>query len=156
MTIDELNGLPAGRAERELLRCCGSRRWAAAMVSARPFPDLDHLKRSADTIWKGLAPGDWLEAFAAHPRIGDRPAGGWAAQEQAGVSEAARTRFAELNRAYEARFGYIFIVCAAGRSGGELLTALERRLMHNAEDELPIAADEQRAIMQLRLDRLLA
>jgi OHCU decarboxylase len=158
VTIDDLNRLPPDQAEGELLKCCGSRRWAAAMAAARPFRGLDHLKQSADTIWKALAPADWLEAFAAHPRIGDRPAGGWAAQEQGGVSvsDAVRARFADLNRAYEARFGYIFIVCATGRSGSELLAALEERLTHNAEDELPIAAEEQRAITRLRLDKLLA
>jgi len=156
VTIDQFNRLAPDEAHRELLRCCGSRRWAAAMVSARPFRGLEHLAQSADTIWKGLPPADWLEAFAAHPRIGERVAGGWAAQEQAGVSDAARARFAELNRAYEARFGYIFIVCAAGRSGGEMLAILEERLTHDAVDELPIAAEEQRAITQLRLGKLLA
>jgi 2-oxo-4-hydroxy-4-carboxy-5-ureidoimidazoline decarboxylase len=156
MTIADLNALPAADARRELLACCGSTRWASEMAAARPFHDVAAIKATADAIWARLAPADWLEAFAAHPRIGDRLSGGWAAREQAGVSEEARARFAELNRVYEARFGYIFIVCATGRSSEEMLATLEARLNNNPELELRVAAGEQRAITQLRLDKLLA
>jgi OHCU decarboxylase len=155
VTVAELNTLDAERARREFLRCCGSSRWADAMVQARPFPDRRTLARIADDIWAALGREDWLEAFAAHPRIG--ASGGlsaWSRDEQSGVDEAVRERFARLNQGYEDRFGHIFIVCASGRSGAELLRDVERRLGNDADDELREAAEEQRKITQLRLDKL--
>ena len=128
------------------------------MTRARPFRDLDSLAVTGDVIWSALHPDDWLEAFGAHPRIGDLKAGGWAATEQAGTAAAdptIRDRLAELNRAYEARFGYIFIVCATGKSASEMLTMLEGRLSNDAGRELPIAAEQQRQITRLRLAKLL-
>jgi len=124
---------------------------------------------AADAIWADLAPSDWLEAFAAHPRIGAgqgeaservNQAGtaerrDWSAQEQAGVTDDSRQRFLELNRDYEARFGHIFIVCAAGKSGGEMLALLERRMRNNPHDELVEAAEQQRQITRLRLAKLI-
>lgn len=110
-----------------------------------------------------LQPDDWLEAFSAHPRIGDssRAPGHptWAAQEQAGLqsaSEMVRARLAEANRRYEARFGYIFIVCATGKSADEMLAIVEERLSHDPETELQVAGEEQRNITRLRLERLLS
>jgi len=114
------------------------------------------MTRRADTIWAGLTPSDYLEAFAAHPRIGERAGSAWSAQEQAGVADTERSRFLELNRAYEARFGYIFIICAAGRSGAEMLSELQRRLRHGPVEELAIAAEEQRRITRLRLEKLVS
>jgi OHCU decarboxylase len=161
------------------LRCCGSSRWARQMTAARPFASAGTMSETGDALWRALDRADWLEAFAAHPRIGDQaglPAearsaevgqaggagragsAGWAAQEQAGVAGAAEEttrRLAEANRDYEARFGYIFIVCATGRTAGEMLALLEQRLRHDAGEELPIAAEEQRQITQLRLRKLL-
>jgi len=130
------------------------------MAAARPFASEKAMGTTADVIWSWLAPADWLEAFSAHPRIGASPAAGpsWSAQEQAGASAApapVKDRLAQLNREYEARFGYIFIVCATGRSADEMMTILERRLHNHPDDELRVAADEQRLITRLRLAKLL-
>jgi OHCU decarboxylase len=157
VTLEELNALDRSTAVAGLVQCCGSRTWAAAMADARPFPDTGALLRAADAIWLSLDSQDWCEAFFAHPRIGASGSGmsAWSKDEQSGVGESDRARFAALNRAYEERFGHIFIVCAAGRSGGDLLSALERRLQQQAEEELHEAAEEQRKITRLRLARLI-
>jgi 2-oxo-4-hydroxy-4-carboxy-5-ureidoimidazoline decarboxylase len=158
MRLDELNALDAEAAARELRRCCGSTRWSQRMAAARPFPDLAALIGAADRIWADLERGDWLEAFAAHPTIGEKAGPAWSAQEQSGVAGApleVTARLAIANRDYEARFGYIFIVCATGKSAAEMLGLLERRLGDDPEQELRIAADEQRKITRLRLARLL-
>ena len=157
MTLQELNTIDADAAERELRRCCGSTQWAARMAAARPFRDLDDLLARADAAWRALDPGDWLEAFAAHPRIGQPTGSAWASQEQAGAARASaevRDRLASANRDYEARFGYIFIVCATGQSADVMLAALEDRLTNDPQRELQIAGDEQRKITRLRLEKL--
>jgi OHCU decarboxylase len=155
MRLDELNALSAAEAERELLRCCGSARWTRMMAAARPFASSDAMAVTADVIWAALGADDWREAFAAHPRIGAAAAGPWASAEQAGVGDGSRERFAQANRDYEARFGHIFIVCATGKSGDEMLALLERRMRNNPAEELREAADQQRAITRLRLTKLL-
>ena len=157
MTLRELNAIDADAAAREFQRCCGSTRWTARMAAARPFRDLDDLLARSDATWRALAADDWLEAFAAHPRIGQQGGSAWSAQEQAGADGAAadvRNRLAAANRDYEARFGYIFIVCATGKSADEMLAALEARLHNEPPRELRIAADEQRKITRLRLAKL--
>ena len=131
------------------------------MAAARPFAGVEAMAETADAVWRSLDRADWLEAFAAHPKIGAGTAGapGWSDDEQAGVAGAAeqtRRRLAEANRDYEARFGYIFIVCATGRTAGEMLALLEARLRHDAGEELRIAAEEQRQITRLRLRKLIA
>ena len=158
MTLDELNMLPSLEAEATLLRCSGSRRWAGQMASARPFATCDALYEAAQRIWWSLDPDDWREAFAAHPRIGERRGTAWSLQEQSGAQSAAETTQAQLaavNAAYEARFGYIFIVCATGKSGDEMLTVARRRLGNDPASELRVAATEQAAIARLRLGKLL-
>src|SRR3954469_6793513 len=163
MKLRDLNALDDEAAGREFLRCCGSSRWAHGMVAARPFAALEAIETRADTIWWALEPDDWREAFAAHPKIGGANPGAagerdWAAQEQAGVAVAAHDtlrRLAVANRDYEARFGYIFIVCATGKTAAEMLVLLEARLRHDAGEELRIAAEEQRRITRLRLGKLL-
>ena len=150
-----------GREEAEaLLRgCCGSAEWARRMAGERPFRDLEHARRAADRIWRGLSREDWMEAFRSHPRIGDRSASGRAALEQAGATSAPATlqeALAAGNRSYEARFGRIFLVCASGKSAPEMLALLEERLGNDPETELSVAAEEQRKITQLRLERLFA
>jgi 2-oxo-4-hydroxy-4-carboxy-5-ureidoimidazoline decarboxylase len=190
MTFDELNALDEEAAADAFLRCCGSSRWARLMAAARPFRDADAMSATADAVWLALDRADWLEAFAAHPRIGAGgaaragEAGGagaprpgeaaeagkaeeageegrigahWSDDEQRAVVDAGsgtRRRLAEANREYEARFGYIFIVCATGRTAAEMLGLLEGRLRHDAGDELQVAAEEQRRITQLRLRKL--
>jgi OHCU decarboxylase len=158
--------MPRFEAEAALLRCCGSAAWARRMASERPFRDVDAAREAADRIWWDLAPEDWLEAFRAHPRIGEREAQtaqdaasrAWSAAEQSEVARAPspeRADLAEGNRAYEARFGYIFIISAAGKSAEEILAELRTRLAHDPDAELRVAAEEQRKIARLRLERLL-
>jgi OHCU decarboxylase len=165
LSLDQLNGLQAEDARNLLLRCCGSTEWARRMVERRPFHTLVELESAADEVWRNLDGADWLEAFAAHPRIGERevPAAaaatsGWAVQEQSGAREATSetlARLAAANREYEDRFGYRFIVCATGKSAAEILVMLEQRLPNSADVELAVAAEEQRKITQLRLNKLL-
>ena len=157
MRLEELNALDTPAVEQALLRCCGSSRWARLMAAARPFAHAEALNAKADAIWKSLDRADWLEAFATHPKIGETGRG-WSAAEQAGMAGAAdtlRQRLAEANRAYEARFGYIFIVCATRRSADEMLGLLERRMINPPDAELAVAAEEQRKITRLRLAKLL-
>jgi OHCU decarboxylase len=157
MRVDALNALPAADAERALLGCCGSTRWAQRMAEARPFATAHAAGLAADTIWATLDRADWLEAFAAHPRIGARPDSGssWSAAEQSGVGPSSREAFERLNRDYEARFGHVFIVCATGRSGAEMEAIIQRRMGNNPDDELREAAEQQRQITRLRLAKLL-
>ncbi|CAN5306960.1 hypothetical protein BH20ACT9_BH20ACT9_16170 [soil metagenome] len=153
-----LGTLPRGQAESQLLACCASRRWAAGVAGQRPFHDLPRLEGTADAVWWDLGPEDWLEAFAAHPRIGERGAGGWSPGEQAGArtaDEATLAALAEANRAYEQRFGHVFLVCATGKGADEILDELRRRLGNDPGTELGVAAEEQRKITRLRLGKLL-
>jgi OHCU decarboxylase len=141
-----------------MLACGGSKRWARGMARARPFSDESALLAGADRTWLELSEDDWLEAFAAHPRIGAR-ASGQAAAEQAGARGASPETLAALaraNREYEERFGYIFIVCASGRSAEEMLDLCRRRLHNAPAEELKVAAEEQRKITRLRLERWLS
>ena len=164
-TVPEFDDLPAARAAELLRPCCGASRWVAEMVARRPFGTLDELLAGADEVWWSLGPDDWREAFAHHPRIGERTAAvtqdargaAWSAGEQAGVAAAsgdARAALAEANREYEARFGHIYLVCATGRGAEELLAAARARLANDAESELRVAAEEQRRITRLRLEKL--
>ena len=166
MTLDELNRLPAGEAGEAFERCCGSSRWVAGMLAARPFTDAPALFAAAARAAEPLERDDWLEAFSHHPRIGDvstlrakfANTAAWAATEQRGAAAAAEETLASLaegNRAYERRFGYIFIVCATGKSAEEMLALLRARLDNPPDRELPIAAEEQRKITRLRLEKLL-
>ena len=165
--LPRLNDLPAAEARAELLRCCGSSRWVKAMLARRPIADAATLFAAADEVWWSLEPAEWREAFAHHPRIGDRDSlrarfattAQWAAGEQAGVDEAAEellASLAEANQAYEERFGYIFIVCATGKSAEEMLALLLARLPHPPQEEIRIAAGEQARITRLRLEKLLS
>ncbi len=161
-----LNSLPGHKATQELLQCCGSKRWAALVSDARPYADVAGLIAQADEIWWSLDPNDWLEAFRSHPKIGEKKAAEtvsaqssqWSGQEQAGVnttSTETTDALATLNRAYEQRFGFIFIICATGKTSDEMLAALRERLEHDAAEELPIATAEQSKITALRLKKLL-
>ena len=165
LTIDEFNALPAPQATDAMLRCCGAAKWAGKVVSRRPYKSFDDLLIAADEAFAELEPGDWLEAFSHHPRIGDLESlrakfattAGWASGEQSGVSmvrEMTLAVLAEGNRAYEEKFGYIFIVCATGKSADEMLDLLERRLPNEPEDEIQTAAAEQMKITHLRLHKL--
>jgi OHCU decarboxylase len=151
------NRLPEQEAVRDLLACCGSRAWARAMAQRRPFGSAEDLLAAADSIWRDLAPEDWLEAFRAHPRIGEH-ASGTAAREQAGTVSApaeVREALARANREYEERFGHIFIVCATGKSAEEMLAICRARLHNDPKTELATAAEEQRKISRIRLEKYL-
>jgi len=158
--LEELNALPNAAAEAELLRCCGSSRWAKIMAEARPFDRIEQLYGEAEKTWWNLRPADWLEAFRAHPKIGERrPEAAWSGQEQAGMSDATPAvvdAVARANQDYFSRFGYIFIVCATGKTAAEMLSRLESRLLNNADQELQVAAAEQNKITRLRLEKLIA
>lgn len=166
MTLEGLNALPAAQAEAELLACCGSRRWARETAARRPFGGVGALLAAADEVWWSLAPDDWHEAFRAHPRIGERkaerPEQGterWSGQEQAGLRDAdaaLRLELADANRAYEERFGWIFLVNATGKTPDEMLALARGRLSNPPDDELLVAAEEQRRITRIRLEKLLA
>ena len=127
------------------------------MAAQRPFPDLETVLAHADRVWCSLSEQDRLEAFRAHPRIGERAAGG-SEHEQSGTRDASAeliSQLAEANRWYEQRFGHIFLICATGRTADEMLAALNERLGNDARTELRIAAEEQRKITRIRLERLL-
>jgi 2-oxo-4-hydroxy-4-carboxy-5-ureidoimidazoline decarboxylase len=161
LTLDRFNHLPEDKAVAELLAVCHSRRWADAVAAGRPYADVAALQRAADEVWTGLSPEDWLEALEAHPRIGERggASADWSRQEQAGVGDAGedvRERLARGNADYEARFGHVFLISAAGRSADEILAALERRLGNDPRTELREAAGEHRRITRLRIEQLLA
>jgi 2-oxo-4-hydroxy-4-carboxy-5-ureidoimidazoline decarboxylase len=159
MTLVELNRLSETRAEAEFLRCCGSHRWAHLMAAERPFAGGAVVMAVAQRLWWSLAVADWLEAFAAHPRIGDPATSAWSAQEQGHAVTApadVRERLTRGNRAYEERFGYTFLVCATDKSAEEILATLDHRLHNEPGDELQIAADEQRKITAVRLIKLMS
>jgi OHCU decarboxylase len=157
VTLEMLNALPPAATEQELLRCCASPRWAAAVAANRPFSSVEELMAKADDIWWSLEGGDWLEAFAAHPRIGERGVG-WAVEEQAGVRGAEGAvlgRLTTLNHDYERKFGHVFLIFATGKTAAQMLAELERRLSNDPATELRTAAGEQARITRLRLQNLL-
>jgi OHCU decarboxylase len=163
--LERLNLLPAGEAEEELLKCCGCNDWAQRLIAQKPFESVDDLIAKADRVWWSLEPSQWLEAFHSHPKIGERQAARataaeaqkWSTDEQSGIRNAApdtMSALAELNRRYEEKFGYIFIVCASGKSSEQMLSILSQRLENHPDEELRIAAGEQAKITELRLKRL--
>jgi 2-oxo-4-hydroxy-4-carboxy-5-ureidoimidazoline decarboxylase len=160
--LREINEAPADGARAILSRACGSSRWVDRMMARRPFANDAKLLFAARNEWFGLTEADWLEAFSHHPRVGDRAAlemrfpktHDLSAKEQAGVGAAGEdllTALAEGNSAYHDKFGFIFIVCATGKSAGEMLALLRERLTHDRANELRIAAEEQAKITALRL-----
>jgi len=161
-----LNALPEAAAREALERCCGSSRWVAELLAERPFESDVALFAAADRVWAALGRDDYLEAFAHHPQIGASLAelrarfaatSVWSNQEQSGVRGADESTLEALcakNAQYLARFGYIFIVCASGKSAREMLSLLDARLDNAAEVELRLAAAEQAKITRLRLEKL--
>ncbi len=160
--LAKLNIMTPLDATTALLRCCGSAAWAAAMCGHRPFEDDTALLRLADRIWFALPEASHLEAFAAHPKIGATggaaAASSWSQGEQAGATHAEadlRAELARLNQSYEAKHGFIFIVCASGRSAAEMLAELRARHDRDRAHEVRTAAEEQAKITRLRLAKLL-
>jgi 2-oxo-4-hydroxy-4-carboxy-5-ureidoimidazoline decarboxylase len=165
MDLAAINAWAEMEAKEAFRRCCGSTRWSRAMESMRPFRSEAAMLEAAELVWWALEASDWLEAFAAHPKIGARgearaehaATAAWSKAEQSGTERATEDvleKLSLLNRRYEARFGYIFIVCASGKSAEEMLAAIESRLLHSPEDEIGCAAAEQAKITRLRLERI--
>ena len=161
-----LNALSAEEAGSVFLDCCGSTEWARQMTASRPFMTVDSLFERAERIWFDLSVADHLEAFAAHPAIGSSKAAAtqqaraadWSAGEQSGVNAAGeqiKSDLAEANRLYRDKFGFIFIVCATGKTAEEMLSISRARLGNSVETELSIAAEEQNKITEIRLKKLL-
>ena len=158
LTLAELNAAPDDELTTTLLACCDVPGWAREVREGRPYADLDSLLAVADHAARGFGPGDVERALAAHPRIGERAQGdgaeaAWSRREQSGVDrhEATRTALVEGNRAYEERFGRVFLICASGLSAEEILTSLRGRLDNDAEAEAEVTAEELRKIALLRL-----
>ena len=167
MDLTTINCWNEETAREALTRCCGSGRWVDAMIHRRPFATIEELYQGANDIWSSLNAGDWLEAFSHHPKIGGKDSlrakfastSNWSAGEQAGVKAAREEvldKLAEGNDAYEKRFGYIFIVCATGKSADEMLSLLHQRLDNDPETELHTAMREQSKITRIRLEKLLS
>ena len=152
-------------ARQAMLACCGAKRWAAEMVALRPIANVMDLSETADRVWSKMQEPDWLEAFACHPRIGERgpldseaKSAIWSKQEQSSAGTAGESVLADLakgNRMYEERFGFTYIVCATGKTAEEMLAILRRRLAATRDAELREAAEQQRQIMQIRLGKWL-
>jgi allantoicase len=161
-----LDSLTEPDARAVLIDCCGAPRWIDAMLAARPFERPEALLAASDATFQRLSSDDWLEALRHHPRIGERraqraqsaQAAQWSAGEQAGVSgagEASLAQLSDLNRQYESRFGFVFLICASGRTADEIAAALRQRLENDPAAELATAAAEHRKITALRLEKLL-
>jgi 2-oxo-4-hydroxy-4-carboxy-5-ureidoimidazoline decarboxylase len=167
VTVEELNALPEARFVEEAMRCCGSTRWAKGMAARRPFAGREALLAAADAEWSGTTEADWREAMTHHPRIGAdvsklrekyKATASWSSQEQQGVSAADEETLQGLargNTEYEQRFGFIFLVCATGKSAKEMLELLRARLPNPPDVELRVAAGEQAKITRIRLEKLL-
>jgi 2-oxo-4-hydroxy-4-carboxy-5-ureidoimidazoline decarboxylase len=161
------NQLPAPEAAQEILPCCGSVAWARAMSARRPILDEATLLAGSDKIWNHLQTHDWMEAFSKHPRIGERKApqaassqsASWSTQEQKDVAAAnadVLSALAKANSEYEQKFNRVFIVCATGKSASEMLDILYHRLQNDDATELQAAAEEQRKITNIRLQKWLS
>jgi OHCU decarboxylase len=157
--LNELNRLSPEEAERHLFACFASHAWARRVADGRPYGDPDALLQAAERAWSELEPSDWAEALAGHPRIGERGGASPAAseREQSGVQKApAHTlvQLAEENRRYEARFGHVFLIAAAGRDANDILAELRRRMRNDPVTEARVAAAEHRNIARMRLETL--
>jgi 2-oxo-4-hydroxy-4-carboxy-5-ureidoimidazoline decarboxylase len=164
-TLDAWNKAEESDALAAMLACCGAREWASAMVALRPIESVFELSEAADRVWATMSEADWMEAFASHPRIGERKAThanvkseAWSGREQWSIGTAESTVLTELaegNAQYEARFGFTYIVCATGKTADEMLAILKRRLVNDRTTELREAAEQQRQITQIRLGKWL-
>ncbi len=161
MRVQAFNEMPEAEALQQMISCCHSHHWAQRMLEARPYPDLVALLRCAQTFWTTVGEADLLEAFSGHARIGDlsklRDKFSRAHAEQGQVVKADETvlqSLLQLNQLYEARYGFIFIVCATGKSASEMLELLQQRLSSIRSTELATAKAEQAKITAIRLNAL--
>jgi OHCU decarboxylase len=161
VTLAELNGAPTAEVVAAFCACAASERWVNGLVARRPYASIDGLLATAGALWRELGPNDWLEAMNQHPRIGERSdksatrSAAWSAAEQFAVEDADRLALAQANRDYEAQFGHIFLISAAGKTSREILAALHRRMKNTADVELAIAGEELGKIALSRLAKLL-
>jgi 2-oxo-4-hydroxy-4-carboxy-5-ureidoimidazoline decarboxylase len=165
MNLSLINELDSEKATETFRKCCGSENWAKQMAHARPFSSETELQNRAEDSWKKLSTDDWMQAFDAHPKIGDIESlkkkygatKGWSENEQSGVNgadEQVINDLAAYNQNYEQKFGYIFIVCATGKSAGEMLSILKDRIVNSPDRELTNAIEEQKKITRIRLEKL--
>ena len=166
MALETVNQLSIEQARQTFMQCCTSSAWVERMANSLPFASATEMYKVADQHWSEMGETDVLEAFEGHPKIGDVSSlrakyantKALAGAEQSGVNQAAEDTLkalAEGNQAYEAKFGFIFIVCATGKSAKEMLQLLNDRLPNDRDTELRKAAEEQRKITRLRLEKLL-
>ncbi len=167
MTIEKLNSLKPQEAADELFKCCGSTAWSKKLSEQRPFKNAHDLCETSDGIWENATNEDGLEAFTHHPKIGDikslekkfASTKEWAGGEQSGVNVANQTilqALAKGNDDYENKFGFIFIVCATGKSAEEMLVLLNERIGNDKAVEIKIAMEEQNKITKIRLKKLIS
>lgn len=165
MTIAEFDNLKDEKKKELLTQCCGSSAWVNKMLDCFPVEDLVDLEENAEEKWYECSEKDWREAFEHHPKIGDvnslkakfSNTKSWAEGEQSGVqntSDEVLKELAEYNERYQKKFGYIFIVCATGKSAEEMLGLLKQRINNNPDTEIKIAAEEQNKITKIRLEKL--
>ena len=165
-TSEKINELTKEEAAELFSKCCGAKKWISGMTEARPFKTDQSIFENAWKIWTALDESDWLEAFKHHPKIGDinslREKYSSTKQleenEQSGVNEASMEVLEELSRLndeYEKKFGYIFIVCATGKSADEMLSIINNRINNDPQTEIKLAMEEQNKITKLRLEKLL-
>jgi 2-oxo-4-hydroxy-4-carboxy-5-ureidoimidazoline decarboxylase len=166
MEISALNKLETKAAQLAFMQCCTANAWVERMVAAMPFNHFEALSEQADINWQGLTEADYLQAFEGHPKIGDvsslrekyRSTEKIAAGEQSGVNTATETtltQLKQLNDDYQEKFGFIFIVCATGKTASQMLAILEQRIINNRSDEIINAAEEQRKILQIRIEKMI-
>lgn len=164
--LEGFNRLGQPKVIKSLLDCCGSRNWAEQIAGRRPFTSRTELLSAADNIWNALRPDDWLEAFRHHPPIGgsrakakkSTKASRWSTGEQSTAQAAAPellAKLAEGNHAYADKFGHVFLICATGKTSEEILQAMKERISNSSDTEILVAAEEQRKITRLRLEKLL-
>ena len=156
--LDEFNALPAAEARSRLLAVCAAPRWAQSVAAARPYGSAGELLDTGGATFANLTWDEIAEALAAHPRIGERPAGAsreaaWSRKEQSGVT-GSQDALAQANRAYEERFGHVFLIFASGKSAPEILAAARERLGHDEDTEREVVREELGKIVRLRLERL--
>ena len=167
LTFQELNSLSASDAAAHFRTCCNAGHWAAQMATGRPYADIRALSAAAGNVFRSLTEADWMEAFAGHPKIGDigdlrkkfPQTAGMSEAEQSGILQTSDQLLADLaaaNDRYERKFGYIFIVCATGKSADEMLAILNDRLNNDPDAEIRVAAQEQEEITQLRLEKMIS
>jgi 2-oxo-4-hydroxy-4-carboxy-5-ureidoimidazoline decarboxylase len=165
--LEKLNKLSQKELFTELFKCCGSTFWAEELSKSFPFLDFQDLLKKSDEIWDKATENDGLEAFTHHPKIGDTKnleekfasTKTWAGNEQSGVAQAAKSVIEDLakgNKDYEEKFGFIFIVCATGKSAAEMLALLNERIVNTYATESKIAMQEQNKITKIRLEKLIA